>query len=158
MTNTIFENQGNTSVSIKANQTGSILFQDCQFFVNTAIDITSEASNLTAGPQISIQLENCFISKTAQHPRSISDNFVEHNTRVLLKVLNVTIYTNNTYDTYDGEFDCDIDVNETCFISGNNLKRVFHDKIKFNILRQNLHQTCFNDFSNVKWYMKQSAI
>ena len=28
--------------------------------------------------------------------------------------------------------------------------RVVHDKIKFYILRQNLHQTCFNDFSNVK--------
>ena len=25
--------------------------------------------------------------------------------------------------------------------------RVFHDNIKFYILRQNLHQTCFNDFS-----------
>ena len=36
--------------------------------------------------------------------------------------------------------------------------RVFHDKIKFYILRQNLHQTCFNDFSNVKWYMKQTLV
>ena len=30
----------------------------------------------------------------------------------------------------------------------------FHDNIKFYILRQNLHQTCFSDFSNVKWCMK----
>ena len=30
------------------------------------------------------------------------------------------------------------------------LIRIFHDKIKFYILRQNLHQTYFNDFSNVK--------
>ena len=37
------------------------------------------------------------------------------------------------------------------------LIRVFHDKIKFYILRQNLHQTCFNDFSNVKWCMKQTS-
>ena len=36
-----------------------------------------------------------------------------------------------------------------------NTNRVFHDKIKFYILRQNLHQTCFNDFSNVKWCMKK---
>ena len=36
--------------------------------------------------------------------------------------------------------------------------QVFHDKIKFYILRQNLHQTCFNDFSNVKWCMKQTSI
>ena len=36
--------------------------------------------------------------------------------------------------------------------------RVFHDKIKFYILGQNLHQTCFNDFSNVKWCMKQTSI
>ena len=36
--------------------------------------------------------------------------------------------------------------------------RGFHDKIKFYILRQNLHQTCFNDFSNVKWCMKQTSI
>ena len=40
-----------------------------------------------------------------------------------------------------------------CFCS-----RVFHDKIKFYIFRQNLHQTCFNDFSNVKWCMKQTSI
>ena len=33
-----------------------------------------------------------------------------------------------------------------------------HNKIKFYILRQNLHQTCFNDFSNVKWCMKQTSI
>ena len=32
----------------------------------------------------------------------------------------------------------------------------FHDKIKFYILRQNLHQTCFTDFSNVKWCMKKN--
>ena len=25
-------------------------------------------------------------------------------------------------------------------------------------LRQNLHQTCFNDFSNVKWCMKQTSV
>ena len=31
----------------------------------------------------------------------------------------------------------------------------FHDKIKFDILRQNLHQACFNDFSNVKCCMKK---
>ena len=31
-----------------------------------------------------------------------------------------------------------------------------YDKIKLNILRQNLHQTCFNDFSNVKWCMNQT--
>ena len=36
------------------------------------------------------------------------------------------------------------------------LNRGFHDKIKFYILRQNLHQTWFNDFSNVKWCMKQT--
>ena len=36
--------------------------------------------------------------------------------------------------------------------------RVFHDKIKFYILRQNLHQTYFNDFSNVKWCMKQTSV
>ena len=29
--------------------------------------------------------------------------------------------------------------------------RVFQDKIKFYILRQNLHQPRFNDFSNMKW-------
>ena len=34
--------------------------------------------------------------------------------------------------------------------------RVFHDKIKFYILRQNLHQTCLNDFSNVKWCVIQT--
>ena len=36
--------------------------------------------------------------------------------------------------------------------------RVFHDKIKSYILRQNLHQTCSNDFSNVKWCVKQTSI
>ena len=36
--------------------------------------------------------------------------------------------------------------------------RVFHYKIKFYILRQNLHQTYFNDFSNVKWCMKKTSI
>ena len=30
-----------------------------------------------------------------------------------------------------------------------NYSRVFQDKIKFYILRQNLHHACFNDFSNV---------
>ena len=35
--------------------------------------------------------------------------------------------------------------------------RVFRDKIKFYILRQNLHQTCFDDFSNVKWCIKQTS-
>ena len=36
--------------------------------------------------------------------------------------------------------------------------RVFHNKIKLYILRQNLRQTCFNDFSNVKWCMKQTLV
>ena len=35
--------------------------------------------------------------------------------------------------------------------------RGFHDKIKLYILRQNLHQTCFNDSENVKWRMKQTS-
>ena len=36
------------------------------------------------------------------------------------------------------------------------ITRVFHDKVKFYILRQHLHQTWFSDFSNVKWCMKQT--
>ena len=35
--------------------------------------------------------------------------------------------------------------------------QVFYDKNKFYILRQNLHQTCFNYFSNVKWCMIQTS-
>ena len=37
--------------------------------------------------------------------------------------------------------------------------RVFHDKIKFYILSQKLHQTCFGNsrkFQKVKWCMKQT--
>ena len=34
-----------------------------------------------------------------------------------------------------------------------NMIRVFHDKIKIYILRQNLHETYFNHFSEVKWYL-----
>ena len=47
---------------------------------------------------------------------------------------------------------------KTRFNIGASANRVFHDKIKFYILRQNLHQTCFNDFSNVKWCMKQTLV
>ena len=123
MTNTIFDTQGHTSISIQANETGSILFQDCQFFVNTAISITSEASNPIPYPGVSIRVENCFISRTTQQLGSISDTFIDTNTRVLLKVFNVTAYASITYDTYDnGEFDCNITVNESCSISGINLK------------------------------------
>ena len=38
------------------------------------------------------------------------------------------------------------------------LVRVFHDEIKFYILRQNLHHTCFDEFQNVKWCVKQTSV
>ena len=119
MTNTIFDNQGNTSISIQANETSVILFQYCQFFVNTAIYITSATSYSTAHPQMSIQMENCFIS-TAEHKRRNSDWVIFSTQKVLLAVWNVTIYTNNSNYTscknlYLGD---NISIRESCFMRG----------------------------------------
>ena len=46
------------------------------------------------------------------------------------------------------------------FISLANHNQVFHDKIKFYILRQNLHETCFNDFQmwNGAWNKLQFKV
>ena len=52
----------------------------------------------------------------------------------------------------DGKHDLDT----TCNISKREhiCIRVFHDKIKFYISSQNLHQTCFNDFSKCEMVHK----
>ena len=129
MTNTVFDNQGSTSISIQVNETSEILFQACQFFVNTAIYILSEASSSIV---CSIRMANCFISKAIAHSRNISGPFIDADTKVLLRVWNVTIYTNNTYyiscneniDRYMGD---DIVIEEFCYAAGNTLNvKEFH--------------------------------
>ena len=125
--NTIFDNEGDTSISIQSKRAGKILFQDCQFFVNTAIYITLEKSNPTFYPRMSVPMANCLISKTTEHLGNISHPVIDTNTKILLRVWNVTIYTNNTnytsdhkdFDRYLGD---NIVVNESCFISGIILK------------------------------------
>ena len=100
MTNTTFDNQGYTSINIWAEDFGSVLFQDCQFFVNTAIHITSEKPGRIFYP---IRIANCFISETIEHPRDVSDLVIDTSEKILLRIWNVTIYTNNTYYTSDQE-------------------------------------------------------
>ena len=122
MTNTTFDNKGSTSISNQANQTGSILFQDCQFFVNTAINITSEAFSRIVYP---IRMANCFISKATAHPRNMADPAIYTSTTVLVIVWNVTIHVNNThYTSHNRDFDRYLGdnfiVSESCFLSGIN--------------------------------------
>ena len=95
---------------------GAILFQDCQFLVNKAIDIESKYV-----PEI--RMANCFISAITEHPGYNSRPVIDSDTKVLLRVWNVTIYTNNTYytsgnDDFDYYIGNRIVVRESVFASG----------------------------------------
>ena len=99
-----------------AEEPGAMLFQDCQFLVYKAIDIESKYV-----PEI--RMANCFISVTPEHPGYNSYLVIDSNTKVLLRVWNVTIYANKTYYTSGNEdFDYYIGnrivVRESVFASG----------------------------------------
>ena len=100
---------------------GAILFQDCQFLVYKAIDITSTKVSV-----IDLKMANCFITVTPEHPGYNSDRIIDSNTKVLFRVWNVTIYVNNTYYTsvhedFDYYFGNDIVVRESYFAAGKSI-------------------------------------
>ena len=118
MTNTIFEDQGHTDAFVIAVDPGAILFQDCQFLGYKTISIEIISAKV---PEI--RMANCFISVIAEHPRYNSDQVTDSETKVLLRVWNVTIYVSNTYYTSGNEdfnyyFGNRIVVRESIFASG----------------------------------------
>ena len=81
---------------VEAEDSGAILCQDCQFLVYKAIDIKSPKF-------LEIRMANCFISAMTEHPGYNSELVIDSNTKVLLRVWNVTIYVNKTYYTSGNE-------------------------------------------------------
>ena len=68
-------------------------------------------------------MANCFISVMTKHSRYNSHRVIDSNTKVLLKVWNVTIYANNTHYTPGHEdfnyyIGNDIVVDESVFAAG----------------------------------------
>ena len=95
---------------------GEILFQDCQFLVYKAIHI-----KLTKVPEI--RMANCFISAMTDHLGYDFYPVIDSETKVLLRVWNVTLYANNTFHTSGNEdFDYyvgnSIVVRESVFAAG----------------------------------------
>ena len=98
VTDTTFDNQGDTSIT--ADDPGTIVFQDCQFFVNTVIYITSETSSSIV---YAIRMVNCKITKTTPIPRYNWDWVIKTSENVSLTLWNLTIGINNTYYTASHE-------------------------------------------------------
>ena len=142
MTNTTFDSQGDTSISIRAANPHLILFQDCQFFVNTAIYIMSDSSNPIAFPGAiyitsetsssivyPIRMVNCLISKTTPIPRYNWDWVIKTSENVSLSLLNLTIGKNNTYYT-SGHKEFDYHIGDDIDIA---IEDFDHDFIDFNV-------------------------